>query len=95
MIDVKALFEKHENEWEFAKIANPLHQRPDICAFLLLDQLAPSKYKNYDMIVAAEHDQIWLDADIDELAKNATEDDIITLRRCGVFIDDEHVSMFA
>lgn len=95
MIDLKETFEKFNDDYiKFKRVANPLHHRPDICAFLLLDKLVPG---NGDMVAAAEHDEIYLDTDCDKLAEVATEDDILTLVRCGVRYDRETsgLAMFA
>jgi hypothetical protein len=48
---------------------------------ILLDKLSPS---TGDIIVAAEHDMVYYDADPEEIAKNATPEDLVTLQRCGV-----------
>lgn len=94
MLDLKAVFNKFKNEFlVFERIENPPHRRPDLCAFLLLDRLVPG---TTDMVSSAEHDEIWLDTDCDELAAVATEDDILFLVRCGVRYDDdiESLAMF-
>lgn len=98
MLDLEALFEKHENEYiKFEREQSPRHPRPDVCAFLLLHDLAPSEKAGRDMVAAAEHDEIWLDADVDTVAEKATEDQIVTLIRCGVRFDRENYAfaMFA
>lgn len=95
MLDLKALFEKHDDEYScFERVENKASNRPDLCAFLALDRLAPSD--GGDIITAAEHDEIWLDVDLEKLAANATEDDILMLARCGVRFDDmnESLAMF-
>lgn len=95
MIDLEELFEQYEDEYgQFSKEVNPLHKRPDLCAFLLLDKLVPG---GDDIVSAAEHDQIWLDVDCEALAKAATADDVRTLARCGVMYDEDHecLSMWA
>ena len=48
-------------------------------------------------IRAAEHDEFWLNVDCDKLAEVATEQDIITLTRCGVRYDadNDSLAMFA
>ena len=86
MIDLDATFEKYNGDYmEFERVENKLHSRPDICAFLLLDKLLPNDGR--DMVCAAEHDEVYLDADCEKLAEVATEDDILTLTRCGVHYD--------
>lgn len=86
--ELKALFEKHHSEHcKFDRVVNPMHPRPDICAFLLLDRLVPEP--GQDMVSAAEHDVIYPHTNVNALAKVITEDDVITLRRCGVRYDSE------
>jgi hypothetical protein len=93
MLDLTALFEKHENEYlAFDREQNPKHPRPDVCAFLLLHELAPRDRPNTDMIGGAEHDEIWLNADPRKVAENATEEQIVTLIRCGVRFNHAHES---
>ena len=96
MVDLNSAFEKFDDEYlEFGRVVSPLHARPDISAFLLIDKLVPRAGK--DIISAAEHDEFFIDCDCDELAKAATEEDILTLVRCGVRYDDgcECLAMFA
>ena len=96
MIDLEATFEKYNDDYlEFERVENKLHSRPDLCAFLLLDKLMP--HEGRDMVCAAAHDEIFLDADLEKLAEVATEDDILTLTRCGVHYDSEtdSLAMFA
>lgn len=62
--------------------------RHDLVAFTLLDKLAPSKI-NEDMVCAAEHDEIFLSADPETFAANATEQDVETLIRCGIRYSDD------
>lgn len=90
MIDVKATFEQHDDEFlKFDRIPaeRKLHRRPDLCAFLLLDKLVPG---TEDIVSGAEHDEIFVRVDAEDLAKVATEDDILTLARCGVRYSDEY-----
>jgi len=86
MIDARKIFasdgEETESEHlEFDRIECPASKRPDLCAFMKLDSLLGGER---DLISAAEHDEIWLDVDIDRLNEVATHDDIIFLIRCGV-----------
>lgn len=91
---MKAAFEKFEDDFlAFEKIENPRHERPDMCAFLLLHDLVPGFG---DIVSCAEHDQIWLSVEIEDLSKVATEDHIRILAACGVFYDGdvESLSMY-
>ena len=96
MIDLEQAFEAASDEYiQFERIENPLHRRPDICAFLRLDQLVPGKPR--DMVSAAEHDEIFLDVEPEKLAEVATQEDIVYLHRCGVRydVDTDSLAMFA
>jgi len=92
MIDLQETFAKHSNEYlQFNSVENKLHSRPDICAFILLDKLVPNE--GIDMVSAAEHDEIFLDTDCDKLSDVATDEDILTLTRCGVRYDSDMESL--
>jgi hypothetical protein len=80
--DLHAAFEKFNDDFlNFEGIENKRSRRPDIHAFLLLDELVPGRA---DMVCAAEHDEIFLEVNPDDLAKAATEDHVLELIRCGV-----------
>jgi hypothetical protein len=93
--EVQAAFEKHEDEHlEFERIpeAERRHARPDLCAFLLLAELFPG---TSDMICASEHDEFFLDPEIDDDNCPLTEEHIIYLQRCGVRMGEFGLCMFA
>jgi hypothetical protein len=90
---MRELFKAHESE--FLKFHNVIGQRrlserPDLCAFLLLNQLCPG---SADIVGDAQHDIIHLSADPDKLMATASPDDILTLVRCGVIFDTETDSL--
>lgn len=90
MIDHRKLVEllKCNDEYnKFEQVAEKLSTRADLHAFLLLDRLAPGSTK--DLVGGAVHDEIYLDVNLDALCKNATEEHVIDLRRCGVRYDNE------
>lgn len=90
--DIEKVFEKHNDEFlKFKRVKNKLSSRPDIHAFILLNQLVPG---TRDMVSAAEHDEFFLDVDVDELEKVATEEQVIDLIRCGVRLCDYGLAMF-
>lgn len=93
MLDLTEIFNKYDDEYlEFEKVENKLSSRSDLHAFILLDRLVPG---HHDIVSDATHDEIYLDTDIEELAKVATEEDILTLIRCGVrLFDGECLGMF-
>ena len=89
MLNLEELFEKHEDEFlKFERETAPRHPRRDLCAFLMLHELDPSEKRERPMISSAEHDEIWLDADVDTVAVHANEQQIVTLIRCGVRFDE-------
>ena len=97
------IFEKYEDEFlHFDRVANKRSKRADLHAFLLLDEIIPPQPtrgrpervdESYDMVAAAEHDEIWLVTDVDELAEKATEEQIVELIRCGVRFSRESSSL--
>jgi len=92
MLDLDILFEKHEGQFLKLKLVeNKLNFRRDLHVFLLLDKLTPS---DRCMVSGAEHDQIWLDTDLENLAEVITEEQVIELIRCGVMLEDNHLTLF-
>jgi hypothetical protein len=91
MTDFAALYAKHQDAefLNFEKVENPRSKRPDIHAFLLLDELVPG---DSDMVAAAEHDEIYLQVSPEAL-EHATEAQIIELIRCGVRYDSSTDSL--
>ncbi|MEQ8636876.1 hypothetical protein [Gimesia maris] len=75
----------------FEKVENKRSQRPDLHAFLLLDELFPG---NRDMVAAAEHDEIYLAIETEQ-AETLTDDQISELIRCGVRCGEYGLCMFA
>jgi hypothetical protein len=92
MIEIGEEYAKYEEETpKFEDIEPKLSSRPDLHAFILLNQLLPG---TSDMVSAAEHDQIWLDVDLDELSKVATPDHIKQLAACHVWYDGEYDALY-
>ena len=90
-MDMSERFDAVDDEFlNFDRIENKRSKRPDLHAFLLLDELFPCEGKS-DMVCCAEHDEIWLD--IPEDAK-LTDEQIVELVRCGVRYDDCGFCMF-
>lgn len=92
--NLAAEFEKNQNEYMAQD--DRIKGRADLHAFNLLDRLAPSEGGG-DLISASEHDEFFLDVDLEALAKAATPEDITMLVRCGVRYskDFECLCMFA
>ncbi len=90
--EFEIFFTKYQNEYhKFEKIKFPICNRPDLCAFILLDKLLPNtKDKTTDMINSVEHDKLYLDIDCEKLAEIISENDIIYLIRCGIIYDEQY-----
>jgi hypothetical protein len=86
--EMKALFEKYSEESNrgFEDVAHKFSTRPDIHVFILLNDLLPGRH---DMVDCAEHDEIWLDVDVDQLAGVITEQQIADLVACGFHFDTD------
>ena len=80
---LKERFEQFEDDYiKFEeKVLNKKSKRPDIHAFLLLDELVDG---DSDIVSAAEHDEIYLGIDCDVLAGVVTDAQIHELVCCGV-----------
>lgn len=95
--DLISLFQSEKFDREFLKFENvryKLSSRPDLHAFLVLDALVPGIR---DMVSGAEHDEIYLDVEIEDLAAVVDPEMLLDLHRCGVRYDEETVglAMFA
>lgn len=94
-MDLHDRFEQFEDEYgKFDRIENPRSKRPDLHAFLLLDEIQPG---TRDLISASEHDEFYLDIDCEAFAAVATDDQIKELVRCGIMHSDDldSLSMYA
>ena len=94
MIDLGKAFDDADDQYlKFERIEAPPCARPDLCAFLKLNELVPGKI---DIVSAAEHDEIYLEVSPDALAKVATFEDVVYLSRCGVRFspDTDCLAMF-
>lgn len=83
--EMSAVFQSNSDEYlKISRIAQPRHDRPDMCALMMLHDLCPSRL---NMICSATHDEIFLEVEAEKLADVATEQVIIDLIRCGVRFD--------
>ncbi len=82
-------FEEFEGEYlKFDRVENKLSQRPDVHAFIMLDQMFPET-KPRDLISGANHDEFYLRIDADDLFEKATKEQLIDLHRCGLLYNAE------
>lgn len=92
-MDIEAIFDKYHDEYlKFDRVENKRSNRPDLHAFLLLNELFPCD-TDRDMISAAAHDIIYLDIDAEDIEK-IPEDKLVELIRCGIGYDDDSLCMF-
>lgn len=77
------VFNEHRGDefLKFDRIVNKLSQRPDLHAFMLLDSLVP---ETSDIISDAQHDEIFLEVSLKDLAKVVLVEQVVDLIRCGV-----------
>lgn len=96
MKTIRERFEQFEDEYiKFDRIENKRSERPDLHAFLLLDELFPNPGR--DMILAINHYEFFLDLGDNADVTTLTDDQICELVRCGVMIDsesEEYLCMF-
>lgn len=75
---------------KFDRVLNRRSNRPDLHAFILLEELQPGN--NGDIVSAAGHDEIWLDIG-DDITEALTDEQILELVRCGVRLDTDDNSL--
>ncbi len=75
---------------KFDKVKNKRSMRPDLHAYILLDELFPNP--GADIVCAASHDKIWLDFESEKI-NELTDSQILELTRCGVRYDKEYDSL--
>lgn len=83
-------FGRHNEELlKFERVDAPLSQRPDLCAFLMLDSIIPPQLGRGNgspvkMLSCAEYDEVWLAVDCEALARAITTEQVRDLVRCGI-----------
>jgi hypothetical protein len=94
---LEEFFEENSEEYiKFERIENPKHSRPDLCAMLMISEIQSRHYpeKRSDLISGAEHDKIFFDVDIEDIAEYSSKEELIDLIRCGIFIEEGNLAMF-
>jgi len=82
MID---LFTADNDEYlKFDRVQAKRATRPDLHAFMLLNELVPG---DSDIVSWAGYDEIWLGISTEKLAAIVTPEQVIELHRCGVRYD--------
>jgi hypothetical protein len=65
---------------QFEKVVNKRSQRPDLHAFLMLDELFPG---NRGLVLSASYNEIFLNVNDDQV-ETLTDEQILELSWCGV-----------
>ena len=97
--EMEDLFHKHHSEYhKFDRVSPKRSRRGDIHAFLLLDEILPSKWEpghpSANIIGCAEHDEVFLSISPTDLAAVVTEAQILELVRCGVRVGMDSLCLF-
>lgn len=88
LMQLKRRFEAVDPEYiKFDRIENKRSSRRDIHGLILLNEIMPGKR---GMISGADHDIIYLDANVDALEKIITDDQILELIQCGIHVSEEY-----
>ena len=89
MSEIHDKFEAVNDDYlKFERIENKRSSRPDVHAFILLDELFPSE-REMDLIECAEHDIYYFSIEGEQLNK-LTDDHILELTRCGIHYNEEY-----
>ena len=89
---IEEMFSDCESDYlQFNQVENPEFSCPDLCGMSRLLKLAPIE-KGKPMVSAEESGQIYFSTDVDEFCKNATQDDVLYLCRCGISFDRHYES---
>lgn len=92
--ELRTLFQEYgetDESHKFDRVTVKFSNRDDLHAFILLDKIMP---KGHTMISAAEHDEIYLAFDMEELAVIITQEQVLELVRCGVSYDSHNDSLY-
>ena len=84
--EVERLFIKHADEYlNFKHVVKPRSKSRNLHGIMLLDSLIPFGEGNF--LSGAEHDEVYLDVDVEALSEKLSEDLIVELIRSGITLD--------
>ena len=93
------MFKAYEDEeyLQFSRVGNKRSSRPDVHAFILLDELVPAPARPAldelvpiicNMVLASKDDELYLSVEVEQL--NGVDPEAIKeLLRCGVWYNEE------
>lgn len=85
------LFEKQNKEYlQFANVIVRFCNRPDLHAMILLNEIADDDCSDIVCRAPDTYNEFAFRLDVDNIAANITEEQIIDLIRCGVMYDKQH-----
>jgi hypothetical protein len=88
----KSLFDDADSKYlDFSKVNEKLSNRPDLNAFLLLDNLQPG---SIDIVGSSSHDEFYLGIDVETLAESITEQQVYDLISSGVLYNSSYNSLY-
>lgn len=73
------------------------HKREDVSSFLLLDKICariPENDESRSLISASEHDVVYLNVDVNEIAEIITEEEIHALVASGILFSSHEDCLF-
>lgn len=86
-MNVKELFEKHENEFLNYRADPSLEDK--VHDFVVFESLVKF-VKRGDLIGNLGYEEIYLNVDVAEVVNTLSEDALVKLIRCGLRYSDEH-----
>lgn len=86
------LFAQDEAFGTFADVAGQRSPYRDLHAMLLLAELQPRE-RPFRMLSDAGYGKVWFCTNFGELAKIITKEQVVELRRCGVWYDCDRGSL--
>lgn len=91
MLDLREVFESYKKDlYFFSRVKNKAHPNPQICAFLLLDDLCP----NSCIFSSSNEDRVYFSFDMELFSELSLKAHVLTLVRCGVQYDIEKNQLY-
>ena len=90
---LRDFYNAHSDEYhKFENVKEKCCTRPDLNAFMLLHDLIPG---TEHIIGGSEHDEFYINIEVSDLLKVATEEQLLDLYRCGVRVGEYGLEMFS
>lgn len=90
-MNIKEFFDLNDKEYlNFKDVNIKLSNRPDICAFIILDSHFPG---DEDIVSSSEHDYVYLSITNEQIL-SLSKETLIDLYRCGVLYHEEYECLY-